>query len=158
MYIYIYIYIGWCAPRLKDAKLSLPQLITAYSTIVIDMRRMYHECNLVHGDLSEYNLLWHHGRAIIIDVSQSVGMKDWSTLQIMIYPVSFSLFSIIFLNHSTLNYFPYLFVEHAHPYANDFLRKDACNITEFFQKRNVKTLSTYQLFLFITTPTILVLL
>ena len=33
---------------------------------------MYHECNLVHGDLSEYNLLWHENRPIIIDVSQSV--------------------------------------------------------------------------------------
>jgi hypothetical protein len=33
---------------------------------------MYHECNLVHGDLSEYNMLWHQGKIFIIDVSQSV--------------------------------------------------------------------------------------
>ena len=46
---------------------------------------MYHECNLVHGDLSEYNILWHDGRPVIIDVSQSV--------------------------------------EHAHPFATEFLRK-----------------------------------
>ena len=58
---------------MKDAKLNVSQLTTAYSTNVIDMRRMYHECNLVHGDLSEYNLLWHRERAVIIDVSQSVG-------------------------------------------------------------------------------------
>eukprot|EP01038_Epipyxis_sp_PR26KG_P015796 gene15796-21393_t len=63
---------GWCASRLKDATLSMDELLTCYKTIVIDMRRMYHECNLVHGDLSEYNLLWYEGRAVIIDVSQSV--------------------------------------------------------------------------------------
>mmetsp|Transcript_11478 Transcript_11478/g.18732 ORF Transcript_11478/g.18732 Transcript_11478/m.18732 type:complete len:537 (-) Transcript_11478:120-1730(-) len=63
---------GWCAPRLREVSLSLEELTTAYASIVKDMRRMYHECNLVHGDLSEYNLLWHRGRAVIIDVSQSV--------------------------------------------------------------------------------------
>lgn len=82
---------GWCAPRLKEVTLSTEQLLDCYLTICIDVRRMYHECNLVHGDLSEYNLLWHNERAVIIDVSQSV--------------------------------------EHAHPFANDFLRKDLSNVT-----------------------------
>ena len=103
---------GWCAPRLKDAVLTLKQLQEAYRTIVIDMRRMYHECSLVHGDLSEYNLLWYRERPVIIDVSQSV--------------------------------------EHAHPYANDFLRKDTTNITDFFKKRGITVLSNYNLFQFIT--------
>jgi len=103
---------GWCAKRLKDASLSTEEMNEAYLTIVVDMRRMYHECNLVHGDLSEYNLLWHNGRAVIIDVSQSV--------------------------------------EHAHPYANDFLRKDITNITDFFKKRGVNVLTAYRLFQFIT--------
>jgi RIO kinase 1 len=103
---------GWCAPRIKDAELSFEDLTSSYATIVVDMHRMYHDCNLVHGDLSEYNLLWHNGRAVIIDVSQSV--------------------------------------EHAHPYANDFLRKDIYNVTDFFRKRGVTTLSNYNLFMFIT--------
>lgn len=63
---------GWCAPRLKDVDLTLPELDSCYRTICIYMRRMYHECNLVHGDLSEYNLLWHKGKPVVIDVSQSV--------------------------------------------------------------------------------------
>lgn len=57
---------GWCAPRLKDASLSFDELITCYHTIVLDMRRMYQDCNLVHGDLSEYNLLWYRHRPVII--------------------------------------------------------------------------------------------
>lgn len=36
------------------------------------MRKMFHECRLVHADLSEYNLILHEGRLYIIDVSQSV--------------------------------------------------------------------------------------
>ncbi|CAN0367940.1 unnamed protein product, partial [Discosporangium mesarthrocarpum] len=36
------------------------------------MRSMYHSCHLVHGDLSEYNLLYLDGKLIFIDVSQSM--------------------------------------------------------------------------------------
>ena len=33
---------------------------------------MYHKANLIHADLSEYNILWHENKIWIIDVSQSV--------------------------------------------------------------------------------------
>jgi RIO kinase 1 len=33
---------------------------------------MFHQCKLVHADLSEYNILYHEGHLWIIDVSQSV--------------------------------------------------------------------------------------
>lgn len=36
------------------------------------MRILYQDCQLVHADLSEYNLLYHHDKIYIIDVSQSV--------------------------------------------------------------------------------------
>lgn len=103
---------GWCAERLKEVDLTIEQIVECYVTICIDVRRMYHECSLVHGDLSEYNLLWHEGRAKIIDVSQSV--------------------------------------EHAHPYASDFLRKDISNVTDFFRKKGMNVLSNYALFQFVT--------
>lgn len=36
------------------------------------MRAMFHQCKLVHADLSEYNILYHEDHLWIIDVSQSV--------------------------------------------------------------------------------------
>ena len=63
---------GWPAPRLKDAGLSSRRLQQCYWQVVRNMRVMFHKCRLVHGDLSEYNMLYHGGNVIFIDVSQSV--------------------------------------------------------------------------------------
>jgi len=63
---------GWPSPRLKDANLSDKKLAECYFQVVKVMRRMYQSCKLVHGDLSEYNMLWHKGSVMVIDVSQSV--------------------------------------------------------------------------------------
>lgn len=48
---------GWPAPRLKDAALTAAKARQLYLDCVLIMRRMYHDCKLVHGDLSEYNML-----------------------------------------------------------------------------------------------------
>ncbi|KAK5643553.1 hypothetical protein RI129_007398 [Pyrocoelia pectoralis] len=45
-------------------------------------------------------------------------------------------------------------VEHDHPRALDFLRKDCTNITEYFRKKDVATMSIKELFDFITDPTV----
>lgn len=103
---------GWCAPRLKDVDLTVAQQERCYLSIIVNMRRMYHECCLVHGDLSEYNILWFRQQAFIIDVSQSV--------------------------------------EHAHPFATEFLRKDISNVSDFFRKKSLRVLSDFQLFRFVT--------
>ncbi|KAL6177632.1 hypothetical protein ACLB2K_049157 [Fragaria x ananassa] len=65
---------GWAAPRLKDAALSLDKLREGYMEMVIAMRTLYQKCKLVHGDLSEYNILYFEGHLYIIDVSQSVDL------------------------------------------------------------------------------------
>lgn len=104
---------GWCSPRLKDVTLSPDEVLQCYKEIVVSMYQMYHVCNLVHGDLSEYNILWHRNHPYIIDVSQSV--------------------------------------EQAHPFANDFLRKDIANVTDFFRKQGLATvLPPFKAFEFIT--------
>ena len=76
-----------------------------------DSSKIYHICQLVHGDLSEYNLLYHKGKAFVIDVSQSV--------------------------------------EHDHPNALEFLRKDIHNLNEFFKKKGVNVLTVKELFDFV---------
>jgi len=60
------------APKLKDAVLSRSQYKKALEEIVKTMRTMYKECNLIHADLSEYNILWHREMCWFIDVSQSI--------------------------------------------------------------------------------------
>ncbi|RWS29775.1 serine/threonine-protein kinase RIO3-like protein [Leptotrombidium deliense] len=63
---------GKPAPTLKDAKLNETQLKTAYDQTVDIMKKLYTKCDLVHADLSEYNLLWFENHVWVIDVSQSV--------------------------------------------------------------------------------------
>mmetsp|Transcript_36750 Transcript_36750/g.57448 ORF Transcript_36750/g.57448 Transcript_36750/m.57448 type:complete len:439 (-) Transcript_36750:1529-2845(-) len=64
---------GSAAPKLKDANLELAGWTRCYFQCFQIVRTLYHECRLVHGDLSEYNLLYHQSRVFLIDVSQSVG-------------------------------------------------------------------------------------
>lgn len=107
---------GWPSPKLKDVEMSESKARELYLDCIIMMRRLYQDCRLVHADLSEYNLLYHEGKIVMIDVSQSV--------------------------------------EHDHPNALEFLRKDCTNITDFFTKRGVQTMTVRQLFDFVTDPTI----
>ncbi|CAH0563539.1 unnamed protein product [Brassicogethes aeneus] len=60
------------APKLKDTKLTDAEYIVAYEQIIEDMKSLYQKANLVHADLSEYNILYHKKTCYFIDVSQSV--------------------------------------------------------------------------------------
>ncbi|XP_023663201.1 serine/threonine-protein kinase RIO3 [Paramormyrops kingsleyae] len=60
------------APKLKEVKLGAEDMKGAYYQVLQVMQQLYQECNLVHADLSEYNMLWHDGKVWLIDVSQSV--------------------------------------------------------------------------------------
>ncbi|XP_058830836.1 serine/threonine-protein kinase RIO1 [Topomyia yanbarensis] len=107
---------GWPAPKLKDVELNNSKARELYRDSVEIMWTIYNKCKLVHADLSEFNLLYHQGKIVIIDVSQSV--------------------------------------EHEHPHALEFLRKDCTNVTDFFRKKDVSTMTVKELFDFITDPTI----
>ncbi|TPX59485.1 hypothetical protein SpCBS45565_g07731 [Spizellomyces sp. 'palustris'] len=106
---------GWAAPRLKDAVITDPDVYrSVYLQLVKMMWIMYHKCKLVHGDLSEYNLLYQKKVLYVIDVSQSV--------------------------------------EHDHPHALEFLRKDCTNVVEYFRRRLPEQIMTVrELFDFIVT-------
>lgn len=57
------------AKRLDEVNVENPQ--TAYEVVREYIRRLY-DAGLVHGDLSEYNLLFHRGQIVVIDVGQAV--------------------------------------------------------------------------------------
>lgn len=60
------------SPQLREARLNAEELELAYGQVVDIMDRLYKHCDLVHADLSEYNLLWHDEKIFVIDVSQSI--------------------------------------------------------------------------------------
>ncbi|KIY73171.1 RIO1-domain-containing protein [Cylindrobasidium torrendii FP15055 ss-10] len=62
----------WASPRLKDANPTKEECDNLYPELLLIVRTMFHQCKLVHADLSEYNILLHEGHLWIIDVSQSV--------------------------------------------------------------------------------------
>jgi len=74
---------GWPSPRLKDTALSERHMREAYVQTILIMRHLYQRCKLVHGDLSEYNLLWHKSQVYVIDVSQSVETDHPSALDFL---------------------------------------------------------------------------
>lgn len=60
------------AQKLKDAFLKSTEMTEAYLQTVAAMKKLYENAQLVHADLSEYNILWHNKQCWFIDVSQSV--------------------------------------------------------------------------------------
>jgi RIO kinase 1 len=57
------------ARRLAEVNVENPE--TAYEVVREYMRRLY-DAGLVHGDLSEYNLIVHDGELVVIDLGQAV--------------------------------------------------------------------------------------
>jgi len=58
------------APLLKNVKLNRAR--ETYDTIIESIRRMYQDGEMVHSDLSEYNILYHNDIPYIIDLAQGV--------------------------------------------------------------------------------------
>jgi RIO kinase 1 len=58
------------APLLKDTAIEDPEEF--FDDLIRQMRCMYHWANLVHCDMSEYNVLVHEGLPYIIDMGQAV--------------------------------------------------------------------------------------
>lgn len=63
---------GLPAPKLKDVEFNQSKARELYRDCVVLMWKLYNQVKLVHADLSEFNLLYHNGSIVIIDVSQSV--------------------------------------------------------------------------------------
>lgn len=74
---------GWPAPRLKDAIFGEEEAAVLYGECIRLLRRLYQECRLVHADFSEYNLLYHDGHIVVIDVSQAVEVEHPHALEFL---------------------------------------------------------------------------
>ena len=61
---------GVSAPSLKEQPPEDPE--ETYKELLTFMKRLYQKAELVHGDLSEYNLMTWKGKLIMFDMSQSV--------------------------------------------------------------------------------------
>lgn len=46
-----------------------------YETLINNIKKLYHEANLVHGDLSEYNVLNNNEEPVLIDLSHAVDLR-----------------------------------------------------------------------------------
>jgi RIO kinase 1 len=61
---------GVNAPSLKEQTPSNPERV--YKVLLTYLGRLYRKAELVHGDLSEYNIMMWKGNPVIFDVSQAV--------------------------------------------------------------------------------------
>ena len=61
------------APKLKDIKKPI-NLNNLLNQILHFIKDLYQKANLVHGDLSEFNILYHNQKPVIIDISQAVSI------------------------------------------------------------------------------------
>jgi RIO kinase 1 len=61
---------GESAPSLKERTPRNPEKV--YESLLMYMQRLYGKAELVHGDLSEYNIMIWRGRTVLFDVSQAV--------------------------------------------------------------------------------------
>jgi len=61
---------GESAPSLKEKTPKNPGKI--YETLMINLERLYKKAGIVHGDLSEYNIMVWKGNPVLFDVSQAV--------------------------------------------------------------------------------------
>ncbi len=64
---------GVTAPLLREIELSNPQRV--YERLLVNVGKLYQKAGLVHGDLSEYNVMIHRGYPVIFDMSQAVSVK-----------------------------------------------------------------------------------
>jgi len=72
---------GISAPLLREAELRNPEKV--YRSLLFNVKRLYKKAKLVHGDLSEYNIMYWKSRPWIFDVSQAVNLKHPNSAQFL---------------------------------------------------------------------------
>ncbi|MEM2464202.1 MAG: serine protein kinase RIO [Candidatus Bathyarchaeia archaeon] len=73
---------GVSAPLLREVELKNPEKF--YYNILLHVKRLYRGAKLVHGDLSEYNIMVWRGRPILFDFSQAISIEHPTASQFLI--------------------------------------------------------------------------
>jgi len=64
---------GASAPLMKETALEKPQEV--YQKLLTYVKKLYQEAALVHGDLSEYNVMIWKNEPVVFDISQAVPLE-----------------------------------------------------------------------------------
>ncbi len=137
---------GVPAPRLKDAKLSDEKLREMYMQCILAMRLLYQEGQLVHADLSEYNILYVTTTARVL--SFACNPHDTHAHSHTHMHNRYYRSKLYFIDVSQA-------IESDHENALTFLMRDCEVMTKFFTREGVENaMSTQELFNFITDRSI----
>ena len=131
---------GWPSPQLRevDIKKGSRKWTTLYGQVMVAVRRLYHIARLVHGDLSEYNVLLCPSQMIennsIWEKKGEGSEKDeGSELEIVLIDLGQS-------------------VERQHPSARELLVRDLSMVRAFFVRQGIHVLSDDDAMDFILKP------
>lgn len=109
---------GWPAPQLREVNLrkGSRKWDILYTQVMESVRRLYRDARLVHGDLSEYNILI----APVSQVDHPINSEE-GDLQTVLIDFGQA-------------------VDTRHPEAMEWLERDLLRVKEFFTKQGVPTL------------------
>lgn len=112
---------GWPAPQLREIELrkGSKKWSTLYCQILVGVRRLFHCARLVHGDLSEYNILVCSSEQVENSIDKSEDAKK--DLQVVLIDFGQA-------------------VERNHPSAINLLKRDLQILNAFFLKQEITIL------------------
>ena len=111
---------GWPAPQLKEVDSSFSirpgstRWVHLYCEVMVAVRRLYHCARLVHGDLSEYNILLCSSSSLITRSEDKVENENSLTVALIDFGQA---------------------VELKHPESTSLLRRDLDRVVKFFHQR-----------------------
>lgn len=109
---------GWPAPQIREINIrkGSSKWTALYDQVMASIRKLFQDARLVHGDLSEYNILIAPNFQLD-HKSQDIGSED--DLQTALIDFGQA-------------------IEVRHPNAKELLKRDLSRVKEFFSKQGVK--------------------